>query len=729
MRPTAWAFLLLCAVLSGPANADPVQFECGETEAGGGGPPITGTVKAYLVYVSYPGDPDSSVAVSANHSISEMNEWLTFASNGLQSFDLSVLRRLDDPNKAWKLGSHPDGNPTGSYIGNWPAANQDIMKRIYNRYFEANGTSIWQGVHRVFMVHYACVTTRCAPNCCASGRGSLSVVAPPEWGFTGRGVTLMTLGSEVTDATVPRLDGGFIHEYGHTLFQMNHPPFSGNPPDYNPNALPPNNIPFGACGNPNGNWTYVNMGSYDNLRGIGPTNGASRGLVGFHPVQMVKTGWLTEVEITDDIKNLHVPDVHSTNMQNPAKVFRVVPRNPVSNAAQAFLLVNHQKTGLDTRLQGAGLLIWHLLRNGNTQEFGADFQFSGVKAWDLESAEGKFAGGWPNGLPSGAEDPVSGKDHLEGDWCWLGSDRDFFNDGQIGDPSPPPAEHMKTVMAQDTNPNTNLYSSANFSTGVPPQSVVSSIAFENIHKDPLSTDMIVDVYVTPKQYVTSPNGGELVPSGQPFTMTWQRRPHAGITTVNLAVSSDGGASFSSVPGGLGLPNPAGTSNTIGTFTTAGPIYFTTLGTQWKARVTSFDATMNAEDVSDATFTVWGIYEDATFQPVISHRCLNGVAKVKVTSTWTTSIASDGDDQIQIYTSSNCAGTPIGTQTVTNPSHTPKTAHSVVWEVSCTLPPGTPIYIVAKSQHGSSWSATQCTYVGTATCISCGGQCNPPCEFD
>jgi len=56
------------------------------------------------------------------------------------------LRRLDDPNKAWRLGSHPADDPAGSYIGRYWLANKDAMTRIYNRYNEATGSSVWQGV-------------------------------------------------------------------------------------------------------------------------------------------------------------------------------------------------------------------------------------------------------------------------------------------------------------------------------------------------------------------------------------------------------------------------------------------------------------------------------------------------------------------------------------------------------------------------------------------------------
>ena len=141
--------------------------------------------------------------------------------------------------------------------------------------------------------------------------------------------------------------------------------------------------------------------------------------------------------------------------------------------------------------------------------------------------------------------------------------------------------------------------------------------------------------------------------------------------------------------------------------------------------------MGPKDVSDWPFTGWSIREDSSFWPIVSHRCVGTTAKLKVSVDWTTSLAADGDDQLLIYTSASCgdSGTPIGTATVSNPNHTPKTAHSVQWEVDCTLPAGTGLYVVAKSQHGSAWAVTQCTYVGTTTCISCGSQCNPPCEFD
>ena len=69
--------LLLTLVVLGASAAradDPPEFECGDEGGGGSMPPIEGVVKAYIVYVSYPGDPDSLVPPSAGHTISEVTK-------------------------------------------------------------------------------------------------------------------------------------------------------------------------------------------------------------------------------------------------------------------------------------------------------------------------------------------------------------------------------------------------------------------------------------------------------------------------------------------------------------------------------------------------------------------------------------------------------------------------------------------------------------------------------
>lgn len=91
------ALLLLVATASGWAVDPPQELECGEP-GGGGEPALQGVVNAYLVYVSYPGDTDSMVGVSADNSVNVLTNWLIFASNGKQRLEApSRLRsRVDE---------------------------------------------------------------------------------------------------------------------------------------------------------------------------------------------------------------------------------------------------------------------------------------------------------------------------------------------------------------------------------------------------------------------------------------------------------------------------------------------------------------------------------------------------------------------------------------------------------------------------------------------------------
>lgn len=85
----------------------PADVNC-EDDGTSGSPLTASIVKAYLIYVSYPGNPDSIVAAAANSTIASLSNWVNFASNGKQQFNLTVLRRLDDPNKAWRMSTIPD---------------------------------------------------------------------------------------------------------------------------------------------------------------------------------------------------------------------------------------------------------------------------------------------------------------------------------------------------------------------------------------------------------------------------------------------------------------------------------------------------------------------------------------------------------------------------------------------------------------------------------------------
>ena len=53
---------------------------------------------------------------------------------------------------------------------------------------------------------------------------------------------------------------------------------------------------------------------------------------------------------------------------------------------------------------------------------------------------------------------------------------------------------------------------------------LTGIALENIRADGATGNMLVDVFVTPKQTLTAPNGGETLIDTEPYTIQWAVRP-------------------------------------------------------------------------------------------------------------------------------------------------------------------------------------------------------------
>ncbi len=93
--------------------------------------------------------------------------------------------------------------------------------------------------------------------------------------------------------------------------------------------------------------------------------------------------------------------------------------------------------------------------------------------------------------------------------------------------------------------------------------------------------------------VTSPNGGEDWKAGSAHAITWSATDAVGVTGVDLAWSSDGGATFAN-PIALGLANS-------GSFLWQVP---DAPGSNVRVRVTARDAASNSgSDASDASFTI------------------------------------------------------------------------------------------------------------------------------
>lgn len=396
---------------------------------------------------------------------------------------------------------------------------------------------------------------------------------------------------------------------------------------------------------------YVNMGRYDCMRQNGGNNVSLQGFLPYHPKILALFSWLDIVEVTSDVLDLHVPDIRDVS---EGVVYRVRP-----DTGQHFLLVNHQGTGFDTKYFGTGLLVWHILPD---------------LAWDLECAGGKFTSGTP--------DPESGKDVLESSAWNMGSSADFFT----GD----------TLFTCDTNPHTYLYQS----TYISPQDVPTPIALENVRD--VGSDMVVDVYLTPKQRVGAPNGGETYAAGDSMTVEWIVRPKACISTVDVDLSTNGGSSYSSLATGL--------SN-------SGSYRFvpTVVGTQNRVRVVSHDETStDGVDVSDANFTL-AIVSQAT----VSHDSLQvPVDSILVNIKWNTIIETQSSADSVLFYRSQTGGSPIAASFAEYTTSQGGLSHTA----ACVITPCDPgywYYEVKSVNNGvTHWSArTSTTKFKVNACVT------------
>ncbi len=419
---------------------------------------------------------------------------------------------------------------------------------------------VWIGVKQVFMIHYR----NTFPNGVgwAGVRGLACFGSGCAPGFTGDGTT-QRIGNDDVNNPIQGEVAKFIaaHEYGHILGFA-----------HSPNTQ----ILIQDC-------AYVNMGRYDDMRGVASWV-SDGGTVPYHPRHLLQAGWLSDTTVTTDAKDVRIPPMFTA----AAHVVEVPV--PGSNS-QSYMLANYQQlTPYDTKFQNKGLLVWHILEG---------------LAWDLESAAGKFVKTADCVLDPNQPDPVAGKDLIEACVSYSGSWNDFY-DG---------TNH--TVLGCNTNPNTNAYAS-DF---CHPQSVAEPVAFDNIRRE-ANGDMLVDIYVTPAQRVTAPNGTEVIAEHQPYTITWAVRSSACVSSVDLLLSSNGGASYA--------PLATGLSNT-------GSYVWTPDGTgsQYRIQVKSYGSGGGSgTDASDANFTV----ADVTPPSAITNLAPT-MGRVHSVVTWT----APGDD--------------------------------------------------------------------------------------
>lgn len=119
-------------------------------------------------------------------------------------------------------------------------------------------------------------------------------------------------------------------------------------------------------------------------------NGSWNGTMGNSPAApdawcRVQLGFVVPTVVTGSVSGATLPRV-----EDSAKIYRLWPTAPPGD--EYFLVENRQKTGYDTYLPAAGILIWHIdeAQNGNTHEWYPGHTASGNYLVALEQADGMW---------------------------------------------------------------------------------------------------------------------------------------------------------------------------------------------------------------------------------------------------------------------------------------------------------------------------------------------------
>ncbi len=444
--------------------------------------PADSVVEARLVFVTFPDSRDSLVPAWADSLAGELERFFDDMSLGRMRVHASVLRRPDAPALMWRAP-----RPASQYAGpqglRWIIANREALTAVGEALPGA-----WDGVDHLWVFHdqctFACTDVGspdgCEDTCPWAGISTLGFLPGTVPGLLADGTTQRFF-VRMDPAQQHRVQANVAaHEFGHRLDGTPHSP-----------------------GTDVAGEGWVNMGRYDLMRA--GTNGAlarDEGLAAFHPLTLARLGWRPLVRVSRDTLGLRMPDVGLGR----GAVFEVVPRR----GADSFVLAHHGGRGAwDARYGGDGLHVWHVRRDSLRRS---------ELAWDLESAAGRR-------LANGTPDAIAGRDPLEADPFALGSAADRF--------TPEGASAFSAL----TNPASGRYASD--AVGAL-ETVPSGVAIERLRHDPLTGDLLADVYVTPMQSVIAPLLVSAVP-GDAVTLRWDVRPSAGAVRVDVSlVRRDGG---------------------------------------------------------------------------------------------------------------------------------------------------------------------------------------------
>jgi immune inhibitor A len=275
--------------------------------------------------------------------------------------------------------------------------------------------------------------------------------------------------------------------------------------------------------------------------------------VHFDAYSKIELGFVTPIVPTSNLVNVMVPPVETN-----AVVYKLWTDG--SPGSEYFVLENRQQMGFDVSVRGEGIVIYHV----DESTYGNDNQRCGP--------------GHPHYQL--AVEQADGECDLEYD----------NNSGDTGDPWPGSggAENPNYAFDDTSTPNTRDYD--NNSTGVEVYDI--SMAGNNGYVSIIVTDDPPDTE-DPVVTVTQPNGGETWHIDSFFDITWTATDNVGVTSVDVLLSTDGGATY---------------PTTLATGEANDGVYPWLVDepptTQARIKVIAYDAAMNSgEDASNGNFTI------------------------------------------------------------------------------------------------------------------------------
>ncbi len=303
----------------------------------------------------------------------------------------------------------------------------------------------------------------------------------------------------------------FSHEFGHLVLDLPH----------------------------NGTWEGV----YDCMK---PDLLRWQGYLPYSERDLVSVGWLDEpTAITPPVTGLKIYDVRSDGAAHAVKVgpesVYQIPGLGTSTAEQHLLLTYHAGVGPDAEpnrdgdplYPSTGIKVRHLSANywdpeGPEEEFFAGYGYAG-----LEPATGRFLDPGVWSMP----DSVNGYHNLQ----YWPNRPDLDLKRYTGDPD----DFFAAVSGRDelsfrTNPVTNPADLLPF--GQMSNSMMLFVQEQG--EDAGGKYVVVDIAAAPSETLLSPIDGECYSVGDTIDVTWTVDPTLLIDTVDVELSTNGGASYS-----------------------------------------------------------------------------------------------------------------------------------------------------------------------------------------